>query len=233
MMAQDQERGRGCRVQLVALETGDGQDLNGALHLGGKATDTVVLVVPGKAKNFYSCVAGWLAPGLRQRGYDVLALNTRDHDSSTAETLEEAVLDLEAARRFCGSLGYRKTVIVGVSFGVNKVLHYLGGLGTKRGEEPSVAGVALLAAGGIQSYNLALWDRIQGEAAAIDAPLLIVQAEEDQFVQEPEKRAEEIAGAVASASKTWQTITGANHYFHGHGDEVVAATAVWLESLPR
>ena len=138
------------QTELCGFPTSDGETLHGLLlqPAGQSASDLAVVMVHGVAMNFYTGPLPRVGQALAEQGYHVLSMNTRGHDwvsragnltafgGAAYETLEESLLDLDAALAWLASRDYLRHVLFGHSLGAIKVLLYQG---TR--QRPDVVGV--------------------------------------------------------------------------------------------
>jgi pimeloyl-ACP methyl ester carboxylesterase len=121
-------------TELVFFASEDGTPLQGALYTPrGTPKPLAVLTLHGTESNFYSNVAGFLGPGLAERGYPVLALNRRDHDDGFARSdVPGGLSDVRAGVDFLAARGYPKVVLAGHSLGTVFASAYLPQTGDAR-----------------------------------------------------------------------------------------------------
>jgi pimeloyl-ACP methyl ester carboxylesterase len=121
----------GVTTELISFNTPDGVHLDGAYYRpesGGRA-DTAVLLVHGKARNFYTGPSRDLIPFLQERHLTCLAINRRGHDviysmvgarkplGAAWETFADSQQDLAGAVAWLRERGHTRLAIVGHSFG--------------------------------------------------------------------------------------------------------------------
>ncbi len=124
-------------VELVRTTTPDGLRLDGALHTAASASVAsydLALCLHGVQGNFYSStlLEALVAP-LAAQGIDVLRVNTRGHDSATAqgrrwhgaafEVVDECRLDLLGWLDWTRERGYQRVLLLGHSLGAVKALY--------------------------------------------------------------------------------------------------------------
>jgi hypothetical protein len=91
-------------LELVSVQTGDGRRTRWrALPAARRqlAREAALSAGPWDALEFLSGPSRWIAPMLAGRGYDCLALNLRDHDSTEPQSLHDAFQDLGQASIGC------------------------------------------------------------------------------------------------------------------------------------
>ena len=119
------------RLQLVTFQAADGVLLDGAWYRPQREArpGTAVLLVHGKARNFYTGPSRFLAPHIAGRGFAVLAINRRGHDviyskpglrepaGAAFEVFGDSQKDLLGAADWLAEQGYPRLALVGHSFG--------------------------------------------------------------------------------------------------------------------
>ena len=119
------------RAELITFRTGDGVALDGAWYRpeGGARPGTAVLLVHGKARNFYTGPSRFLAPHIVGRGFAALAINRRGHDviyskpglrepaGAAYEIFADSQQDILGAADWLAAQGYPRLALVGHSFG--------------------------------------------------------------------------------------------------------------------
>lgn len=86
-----------------------------------------VIVKHGTWGYFAGGVPGWLCPGLAQRGYASLGINTRSSMHAWETSLFEDIIDdLGAWMNFLEGRGFKKVVMGGHSLGSSEVPYYVG-----------------------------------------------------------------------------------------------------------
>ena len=88
--------GPACSWSSVTVTTGDGVELDGAVHGSAARPPASILMVHGLTWNFYRGMSRWLPPMLAEAGYPCLSLNMRDHDLREPKDFELAFHDLRA-----------------------------------------------------------------------------------------------------------------------------------------
>lgn len=124
-------------TELITFRAPDGVALDGAYYRpGGPAPTpntqnptTAVLLVHGKARNFYSGPSRFLAPYLVERGFAALAINRRGHDviyarpgvrepgGAAFEVFADSQQDILGAVDWLTERGHGRLALVGHSFG--------------------------------------------------------------------------------------------------------------------
>jgi pimeloyl-ACP methyl ester carboxylesterase len=211
-------------MELVTVKTIDGVYLDAAWYPSNDSRIGVILV-HGKAQNFYTSIVRWLGPYFLKQGFSSLALNMRDHDHSEVDGISGAVHDIEAGVTFLKEQDIEKFFLVGASYGSNKIVLYLPNV-----ENPDqLLGLILLSAGGIRTYNPDLWKEVAGILHKNNFPLLIIQAEADEHVSSPQEAGEELINMTAHPIKAHlAVIEGADHGFSNHQEDVYKEINNWL-----
>jgi pimeloyl-ACP methyl ester carboxylesterase len=118
----------GVTLRFMALKTTDGYRVDAALwQPEGKPADgsTAIVSVHGSGGSYSQAPMVWLNPGLAQKGYTVLAINTRQHDQFVnTDNFVEIRRDIEAAVFTLRALGYHRIVLHGHSLGNVQVMFY-------------------------------------------------------------------------------------------------------------
>ena len=129
-------------TELITFRTPDGVALEGAYYRpdrppaepgrGTPPSATAVLVVHGKARNFYSGPSRFLPPHIVERGLATLAINRRGHDviyarlgergpggaaGAAFEVFADSQDDLAGAAAWLAERGFARLALVGHSFG--------------------------------------------------------------------------------------------------------------------
>jgi pimeloyl-ACP methyl ester carboxylesterase len=118
-------------TELITFRTPDGVALDGAWHRpeAGARAGTAVLLVHGKARNFYTGPSRYLAPHIVARGFTALAINRRGHDviyaqpghreagGAAFEVFADSQQDVLGAVNWLAAQGYPQVALVGHSFG--------------------------------------------------------------------------------------------------------------------
>jgi len=118
-------------AELMTFRTPDGVALDGVWYRpeGGARAVTAVLLVHGKARNFYTGPSRFLAPHIVARGFATLAINRRGHDVIYAqpghreaggaawEVFSDSQQDILGAVNWLAGQGYPRVALVGHSFG--------------------------------------------------------------------------------------------------------------------
>jgi len=210
-------------MELVSFKTRDNLLLDGAWYPANIKIG--VLLMHGKGQNFYTSIVRWLAPFLNQLGFSCLSMNTRDHDHGEIDGIKQADFDIRAGINYLLSKNIEYVVVVGVSHGSNKVIlsQYLIEIHKK------ILGVILLPVGGVKFHYPDIWENVLSSAKALYAPMLIIQAGDDEFIP----HSKEIGGELIDASVNCQNkelfvIKGANHGFSNHKEVVLEIIKDWL-----
>jgi pimeloyl-ACP methyl ester carboxylesterase len=213
-------------MELVTLNTKDGIELDAAWY-PTSGSKTGVLLVHGKAQNFYTSIVRWLGPFFYRKGFSSLALNMRDHDHGEIDGIPGAVHDIRSGVNFLIGQGIEKILLVGASYGSNKVVLYL----PEAKKTERLLGLILLSAGGIKSYLPNLWKEVVEIIQTSPFPLLVIQAGADEHVPLPREAGEELINASANPAKAHFTIIdGANHGFSNNQEDVYKEINNWLIS---
>jgi pimeloyl-ACP methyl ester carboxylesterase len=118
-------------TDLITFRTPDGVALDGAWYRpeGGARSGIAVLLVHGKARNFYTGPSRFLAPHIVGRGFAALAINRRGHDviyskpgvrepaGAAYEVFADSQQDILGAVEWLAGQGYPRAALVGHSFG--------------------------------------------------------------------------------------------------------------------
>ena len=124
-------------TELVTFRTPDGVALDGVFYQPNasprsRIADTAVLLVHGKARNFYTGPSRFLVPHIVERGVAALAINRRGHDVIYArvgergpqggdgaawEVFADSQEDLRGAADWLTERGFARLALVGHSFG--------------------------------------------------------------------------------------------------------------------
>ena len=119
------------RTELVTFQTRDGVALDGAWYRpeGAARPSVAVLLVHGKARNFYTGPSRFLAPYIVEQGFAALAINRQGHDviyaklglrepaGAAYEVFEDSQRDILGAADWLAVQGYPRVALVGHSFG--------------------------------------------------------------------------------------------------------------------
>ena len=147
LIGEDVDFTRGCTEELVYVERADGLALEGAIirpsevarNREGVAASTAVILVHGNTSRFYDQPYIDLGRELAAQGYAFITANTHGHDVASViwgpdgeanpggacwERFDEVPLDLDAWTGLAADLGYERVVLMGHSFGANKVVYY-------------------------------------------------------------------------------------------------------------
>ncbi len=171
-------------TELITFQTPDGVALDGAWNWpeGGARAGTAVLLVHGKARNFYTGPSRYLAPHIVGRGFAALAINRRGHDviyskpglrepaGAAYEVFTDSQQDILGAAKWLAGQGYPHVALVGHSFGGVASAYFA----AEHPERVSALVLCSAAAGG-PSYL----ERVSKEWLAGDAlPVLLERARE-------------------------------------------------------
>lgn len=211
-------------MELVTVNTKDGIKLDAAWY-PTSGSKIGVLLVHGKAQNFYTSIVRWLAPYFSRIGFSSLALNMRDHDHAEIDGIPDAVRDIEGGVNYLMDQGIEKILLVGASYGSNKVVLYL----PEAKKSDWLLGLILLSVGGIKSYLPDLWKEVVKITQSSTFPLLVIQAGADEHVHLPREAGEELISASATQAQAHFTIIdGANHGFSNNQEDVYKEINNWL-----
>lgn len=156
------------------------------------------------------------AQALNEAGWAALRFNFRGVGGSTG-THGHGEGELEDARAALDWMNERypglPLLLGGFSFGSRVALRVAA-------SDPRVVGVVALGAP-IRMYGT-------GFLKGFTGPLLIVQGEEDEFGPGAELRA---AAASVVPDASVRIVPGADHYFHGHFEELQEAIVDWIRTL--
>ena len=104
-------------LRFLAITAIDGARVEAALWQPPNAK-TLVLMVHGSGETYHGNPNGFLGKGLAERGYAVLAINTRQSGTRVnTDNFMDVQRDLEAAYYTARALGYRSVVLHGHSLG--------------------------------------------------------------------------------------------------------------------
>src|SRR6516164_2383442 len=117
----DFEASGGTSLRFMAIKAIDGFRVDGALWQPARkaiAETTLIIGVHGSGGNFAGPPIGSISPLLAAKGYGVLTISTRQHDSLiNTDNFVEVRRDIEAAVYTARALGYRTLVLYGHSLG--------------------------------------------------------------------------------------------------------------------
>lgn len=187
-------------VDLVTLTTEDGMLLDGALYVPKERgpSDAALLIIHGKAGNFYTCVNRFLPPRFAELGYASLSMNMRCHDlgynradlpsSGSAagafrmaggawEQLDLGHLDLKAGAAHLRRLGFERIVLCGHSSGGFYAVDYVS-------RYRDMAALVLLSPLTTNKTPLRIWFPTAAELAAArrQAETLVVQGRGHELI---------------------------------------------------
>ena len=111
-------------LRFLAITTIDGARVDAALWQPPNAR-TLVLMVHGSGETYHANPNGFLGKALAERGYAVLAINTRQSGARVnTDNFMDVRRDLEAAYYTARALGYRSIVLQGHSLGNIQVQYF-------------------------------------------------------------------------------------------------------------
>ena len=217
------DRSNAVAMELVAMTTDDGVELDGALYRpwGHARASMGFLLVHGIKWNFYRGPSRWLGPLLARAGFACLAPSLRDHDSEdpAADALDVAAHDLRAGLDLLAG-HCDETMLFAHGFGCVKAIRYAST------EDARVTRRVLTTLGAVRNYQPATWQRTLHDAHALRGRTLVVQGGADPAV-EGRARGDELAAAAPASTTEVHVLEGANHYFAGHGDQLVDIVTRW------
>jgi pimeloyl-ACP methyl ester carboxylesterase len=123
---------------LCEFTTADNQPLHGLLYWPDQADERAILLAHGVGGSFYTHPYPQLAEALAERGFTVLAANSRGHDwvtrgpdgspsaGATFETVDGCLQDFDAGLACLAEAGFRRFVVMGHSLGAVKAVYYQG-----------------------------------------------------------------------------------------------------------
>lgn len=125
-------------MNLISFRTPDGVALDGAWYGpdGSPKPGTAVLLIHGKARNFYTGPSRFLAAPIVGRGFATLAINRRGHDviypkpgerepaGAAYEVFADSQRDILGAADWLAHHGYPRFALVGHSFGGLASAHF-------------------------------------------------------------------------------------------------------------
>jgi len=131
------------RLELLRIETEDRTALNGLLWTPQRASDSLVILVPGGTTGaaFYPAHDyAPLAAMLTEKGYAFLLSNMRASYNNAYAEYKDAVQDIAAFVAYGKSKGYARIAILGISLGGPRMAQYM----AERGD-PAVKAVVFIA----------------------------------------------------------------------------------------
>jgi len=166
----------GCSSQLVTLRTRDGVRLQGIVFRSSKPRATALLLVHGYAGNFYEAYFPEFAGAAALAGYDVFALNMRDHDAGPKRSsFTDNQADIAAGVAYLHELGHKRVVLLGQSMGTNRVLYYQAASG-----DPDIAATVLVSTpGDLFEWNVWQFGKEKAQAT-VDEALQLQRAGREQ-----------------------------------------------------
>jgi pimeloyl-ACP methyl ester carboxylesterase len=209
-------------VELVTVTTGDGVELDGAVHGSGARPPASILMVHGLTWNFYRGMSRWLPPMLAEAGYPCLSLNMRDHDLREPKDFELAFHDLRAGVDYLWQRWEGPVVVLGHGYACNKVVCY-----PAQSEDRRVRRFVLTTLGSVKNYRPDIWDTVLKLAPQLGGQALVIQGAIDPSLH-GRARADELAAAATSATAEIVLLEGANHYFDGRRRELADCIVEWL-----
>lgn len=142
-MAATSISGAQSRLDLIRIEAEDRTALNGLLWQPQRASDSLVILVPGGttgAALFPAHDYSPLATALMEKGYAFLLSNMRASYNNAYAEYSEAVQDIAAFVAYGKSKGYGRVAILGISLGGPRMAQYM----AERGD-PAVKAVVFIA----------------------------------------------------------------------------------------
>ncbi|HEX4001719.1 MAG TPA: alpha/beta fold hydrolase [Candidatus Acidoferrales bacterium] len=131
------------KLELIRIDAEDGVALNGLLWEPQRASDSLVILVPGGttgAALFPAHDYAPLAAALTERGYAFLLSNMRASYNNAYAEYRDAVEDIAAFVAYAKARGYEKVAILGISLGGPRMAQYM----AERGD-PAVKAVGFVA----------------------------------------------------------------------------------------
>jgi pimeloyl-ACP methyl ester carboxylesterase len=131
------------RLELILVETEDKVALNGLLWGPQKASDSLVVMVPGGttgAAMFPAHDYSPLAKALTESGYAFLLSNLRASYNNPYAEYGDAVKDIAAFVAYAKSKGYARIAILGISLGGPRMAQY-----TAERNDPAIKAVVFIA----------------------------------------------------------------------------------------
>src|SRR5205823_4438985 len=114
----------GAGLRFLAIQAIDGGRVEAALWQPPNAR-TLVLMVHGSGETYHGNPNGFLGKGLAERGYAVLAINTRQSGARVnTDNFMDLRRDLEATFHTARALGYKSIVLHGHSLGNIQVQYF-------------------------------------------------------------------------------------------------------------
>lgn len=210
-------------LELVSADTGDGLSLDGARYWprsGNRRAGRAFLLVHGMRWSFHRGPSRWLGPLIAARGYDCLALNLRDHDSSEPRPLGDAHHDLRAGIDLLAA-DADEVVPFAHGYGCTKVMSYRAG-----SHDDRVTRHVLATLGAVRRNAPSRWAEALDNARAMHGRTLVVQGAADTLID-----ARDCAGELAAVAPGTEVdlvmLDGANHYFDDRHDALVDTVTAW------
>jgi len=116
------------RLELIRVDAEDGVALNGLLWEPQRASDSLVIMVPGGttgAALFPAHDYAPLASALTKKGYAFLLSNMRASYNNAYAEYGDAVKDIAAFVAYAKAKGYEKIAILGISLGGARMAQYM------------------------------------------------------------------------------------------------------------
>lgn len=116
------------RLELIRVDAEDGVALNGLLWEPQRASDSIVILVPGGTTGAALYPAHDYAPlasALTEKGYAFLLSNMRASYNNAYAEYAEAVKDIAAFVADAKARGYEKIAILGISLGGARMAQYM------------------------------------------------------------------------------------------------------------
>ncbi|HTX15136.1 MAG TPA: alpha/beta fold hydrolase, partial [Candidatus Baltobacteraceae bacterium] len=131
------------RLDLILIRAEDKVSLNGLLWEPQKASDSLVIMVPGGttgAALFPAHDYSPLANGLTEIGYAFLLCNLRASYNNPFAEYSDAVKDIAAFVAYAKSKGYARIAVLGISLGGARMAQYVA-----ERNDPAVKAVGFMA----------------------------------------------------------------------------------------
>jgi pimeloyl-ACP methyl ester carboxylesterase len=117
----------GAKLRFMGLTALDGYHVDAALWepATAPATTTMVVAVHGSGDDYHNDPMDFLGKGLSAKGYAMLAIDTRQHDTNiNTDNFYDIHTDIQAAVFTARALGYETIVLLGHSLGTVQVQYY-------------------------------------------------------------------------------------------------------------
>jgi len=207
----------------------DGREFLG-IYAAGDEAGIGVLILHGRG--FHPDWADTVAPlrvGLAERGYSTLALQmpVLEKDAKYYDYLpifSYAHARIESGIEYLRDRGHSRIVLVAHSCGVHMAMDWIEAAGD--GSIDAFAGLGM----GATDFRQPM--RRPFPLASMRLPVLDLYGSNEYpaVIRMAPERWRAIAAAGNSRSRQ-QVLAGADHYFHNHDEQLVAAVADWLDSL--